>query len=141
MQILRDYIMRHVGLPYRWGGDDPVLGYDCSGFVQECLASVGLDPPGDQTAQALFNHFEQTAEWNRAGCGTLLFFGESVTKITHVGIMVDAYRYAEAGGGGSKTTSLEAAAAQNAFLRLRHKSYRKDMVAMIRPRYVTIGII
>ena len=31
-----------LGTPYRWGGDDPILGFDCSGFIVEILKSVGV---------------------------------------------------------------------------------------------------
>jgi len=27
---------------YLWGGDDPLAGFDCSGFVIEILKSVGI---------------------------------------------------------------------------------------------------
>lgn len=141
MEILRNYAIQFVGRPYRWGGDDPMQGFDCSGFIQELLASVGLDPSGDQTAQSLFNHFEKNARWNEHECGALVFFGESVLKITHVAMMIDRYRIVEAGGGGSKTTSEEAASAQNAYIRVRHLKGRKDVVAIIRPWYSSVGAI
>lgn len=141
MNILIQYAMQFVAEPYRWGGDDPVNGFDCSGLIQELLASVGLDPPGDQTAQSLFDYFDLNGERNpKPGAGVICFYGESVAKITHVALMLDAYRIIEAGGGGSKTTSLQAAADQNAFVRIRHLSNRKP-VAMRKPRYATIGLI
>lgn len=141
MDILRSYAMQFVGLPYRWGGDDSIDGFDCSGFVQELLASVGMDPPGDQTAQSLHNHFESRGEYNAHGCGALAFYGKSVTQITHVAMMIDRYRIIEAGGGGSATTSKDAAAAQNAYIRIRLLNNRNDLVALIRPRYATIGAL
>lgn len=135
IELLLDYAFHFIGLPYRWGGDDPINGYDCSGFVQECLASVGMDPPGDQTAQALHDHFLVSSATSDPVPGSLAFFGKDASRITHVAIVLDSKSMIEAGGGGSKTVSLEAAAAQNAFIRVRPIASRKDLVAILRPPY------
>lgn len=140
MELLKLYALRFVGTPYTWGGDDSIYGYDCSGFVQELLASVGMDPPGDQTAQGLFNHFEKNAKWNSYGIGALAFYGKSVTQIIHVAMMLDQWRIIEAGGGGSKTLTREDAAKHNAYIRIRHIKSRPDLVAVLKPQYVTIGM-
>lgn len=141
MDLLRDYALSFVGVPYRWAGSNPIDGYDCSGFVQELLASVGVDPVGDQTAQELFNRFETAGEWNSYKLGALAFYGASATKVTHVAMLLDQYRVIEAGGGNGSTRTLEDAAEQNAFVRIRHLNYRKDLVAVIRPRLSTVGVI
>jgi cell wall-associated NlpC family hydrolase len=139
MKLLVDYATRFVTLPYRWGGDDTVHGFDCSGLVQEILASVGMDPPGDQTAQALFDRFSKSGMFLQAGKpGALCFYGKSKTEITHVGFGIDTLRMVEAGGGGSKTTSTEAAAEQNAYVRVRPIKQRTDLVAIVLPRYPLI---
>lgn len=135
MQLLIQYAMQFVGLPYKWGGDDPILGYDCSGFVQELLAAIGEDPAGDQTAQALYDAFKNRASSLQVE-GSLLFFGKSVTQITHVAFAISPVLMIEAGGGGgSKTNTSADAAAQNAYLRVRPISNRKDLVASLRPVY------
>ncbi|MFC1535727.1 NlpC/P60 family protein, partial [Candidatus Neomarinimicrobiota bacterium] len=41
-KIASSIAFHFVGLPYLWGGDDAVAGYDCSGLVIEILKSVGL---------------------------------------------------------------------------------------------------
>lgn len=140
MQYLIQYALSFVGQPYRWGGDDAIDGFDCSGLVQEILASVGLDPKGDQTAQNLYNELEKNSTHGVMEAGALVFFGESVTKITHVGFCIDQWRMIEAGGGGSRTLSRADAAAQNAFVRIRPVANRKDLVAAIKPRYFVRGI-
>lgn len=141
MEILRAYALQLVGTPYRWGGSSPMGGMDCSGFVQELLASVGLDPVGDQTAQGLFDFFDQNGERNpKPGVGVLAFYGESVSKVIHVALLLDPYRLIEAGGGGAKVTTIEMAEQFNAFIRVRHLSHR-PILALRKPRYTTIGLI
>lgn len=135
VEILRLYALQFVGRPYRWGGDDPMAGFDCSGFVQELLSSVGMDPVGDQTAQSLYDYFEHNSRWNEPGMGALVFFGPSLKQITHVGMMVDEYRMIEAGGGGSRTVSEDAAIQQNAYIRIRPIKGRQDLRAILKPRY------
>ena len=53
-----NYAKLFIGKPYLWGGEGPE-GYDCSGFIQEVLSCIGLDPKGDQTAQGLYNYFSR----------------------------------------------------------------------------------
>lgn len=123
-----------LNLPYIWGGDDPIIGYDCSGLAQELFAMVGLDPKGDQTAQGLFDHFKAQSGEGPRDTGTLLFFGHNSSSITHVAIMLDSETLIEAGGGGSKTHTAEDAAKQNAFIRLRPFGHRADLVAIVNPK-------
>ncbi len=132
--VAAEYAKKFIGQPYIWGGDDPIIGFDCSGLVQEILASVGMDPPGDQTAQGLYDHFKNNSD-GIMGIGALCFYGKSVSEITHVAFMIENYCIVEAGGGGSKTTSAEAAADMNAFVRIRPYNRRKDLVAVLNPYY------
>jgi peptidoglycan DL-endopeptidase CwlO len=138
MQFLLAYALGMVGKPYGWAAEGPNQ-FDCSGLVQELLRSVGMDPPGDQTAQTLYNHFEQKGIWNKYCAGSLVFYGKTNATITHVAMMIDSYRVIEAGGGGSHTKTVEDAERDHAFVRVRLLKYRPDLVAVIRPQYVTIG--
>ena len=116
-------------------------GFDCSGLVIEIGMSIGLFPAGyDNTAQGLYNMFStgDRGLGTVKGFGSLAFFGKTVDSITHVGFMLDSYRMNEAGGGGSKTTDLKAAEKANAFVRVRPLSWRKDLVAIIKPNYSKI---
>jgi cell wall-associated NlpC family hydrolase len=128
----------YLGRPYIWGGDDPIRGFDCSGLVQEVLASLGEDPPGDQTAQALYDHFGRRYPIEglpAARAGGLAFFGSSKRAISHVGFCLSSELMLEAGGGGSATPSIEAAIAQNAYVRIRPIDRRTDLQAIIVPKY------
>ena len=134
IQIAVTYALSFLGVHYRWAGDDPMAGYDCSGLVQEILASVGLDPAGDQSAQMLYDYFKPVAQ-SAIGQGALVFYGKDVKSINHVAFMVGNRSVIEAGGGGSTTVNLEAAIKQNAFIRIRPVDHRKDRVAVLMPRY------
>lgn len=135
MKLLIEYALQHVGLPYRWGGDDPVDGYDCSGLVQELLASVGMDPRGDQTAHGLYSYFRLHGVLTlHPQAGALAFYGTR-KKITHVGFCLDGESMLEAGGGGSKTKTKNDAARQNAYIRIRPIKRRNDLVGIYMPEY------
>lgn len=126
------YAGQLIGHPYRWGGEDPNGGFDCSGLVQEILRGVGLDPAGDQTAQALYNHFKNK-EIIDVRKGAIAFYGKSKTSITHVAWLYADGFIIEAGGGGSKTLALKDAIDHQAFVRLRPVNHRKDLVAVVDP--------
>lgn len=135
--ILRDLFQKMLGIPYIWGGSDPEVGLDCSGFVQILLEKINLDPPGDQTAQTLYNYFvgkAGTAE-DVLGCGSLVFYGKDKNHITHVAMMTDPDTVIEAGGGGRDCTSVKKARFLGACVRLRDFGHRRDMVAVLKPQF------
>lgn len=130
-----NYAWYFIGTPYLWGGENPIEGYDCSGFVQEVLRSVGLDPTGDQTAQALWEYFKKEGDAApKPRAGALAFYG-SRYRISHVAFCINDHQIIEAGGGGKKTRSKEDAANHNAFIRLRPIDHRKDLIEIRMPCY------
>ena len=42
---------RYLGIPYRWGGESPRTGFDCSGFVMYVFSRVGISLPRVVSAQ------------------------------------------------------------------------------------------
>ena len=141
LEALCQYAMQFVGVPYKWGGATPMGGIDCSGLVQVILRGAGMDPTGDQNAQALYNWLEQNGSLGVYSAGSIAFFGESVTKITHVAFCLNEYQMIEAAGGGSKTHTVQDAIDQEAFVKMSIIKNRKDLVAMIKPNYAKIGVI
>lgn len=117
------YAWSLMGLPYHWGGDDPMEGFDCSGLVIECLKGVGLYPRNkDETADDLFRRYSKnTYNYKTVPC---LIFWFKDGKVRHVAIYIGDDCFIEAGGGDGSTISEEVASAQNAFVRLNHISNR-----------------
>ena len=131
---LVDYGKCFIGVPYVWGGSHPAQGYDCSGFVQEVLASQGIDPKGDQTAGMLYTtlvHEGYVIKFSPSEIkrNDILFFGKD--KVTHVAIAIDKNLMLEAGGGGSKTNTIADSIRDEAMIRIR--PIRADFMGMLRP--------
>jgi cell wall-associated NlpC family hydrolase len=127
-KLLYDYAMQLVALPYRWGGDDTLEGFDCSGLCIELLRAGGVLPGNvDMNAHGLF-HYPAFQYAGEADFGVLAFYGKEKQRPTHVGFCLDGRFMLEAGGGGSATTSLAAAAKQNAYVRVRPVSHRTDFI-------------
>ncbi len=137
-QAVYDYAMSMVGKPYLWGGDDPMGGLDCSGLVIELLKALGAAPEQDMTAQGLFKFFQDRSDFNKQTFGSLAFYGRDVQNISHVAFCLSNRLVVEAGGGGSRITTLSEAIKYNAYVRVRPITYRKDLVFVLRPLYKII---
>lgn len=127
---------------YQWGGDDPILGFDCSGFVQELLFASGELPYGlpKMSAQQLYGRFKgnpvQSPDYAKPG--DLSIYGKSPTEISHIAFCLNSDFMLEAGGGDSTTVSNDQASRQNAFLKMRPIHYRKDFLCLVRPTYAKL---
>lgn len=114
-----------LGRPYVWGGDDPMAGFDCSGFVIEILKSVGLFPRrADTTAHGLFQMFSGPRGGKTVPCdpyaGCLVFWhAEGSDRIRHVEMMINENLSIGASGGGSRTRSRKDAIRENAYIKVR----------------------
>jgi len=83
-----------LGVPYLWGGNDPAIGLDCSGFVQHIFKTV-----------VAFELPRQSEQMSRVGrriarsdlrAGDLLFFNTLGTPNSHVALYLGDGRFVHA---------------------------------------------
>lgn len=130
-QGLVSYLQRFIGLPYRWGGDDPMEGFDCSGLVMEGLKRLGVaGSKDDLTADGLYKKFSNTKRpsGEAPALGSLLFWFDAQGRAYHVAVAVGDGSYLAAEAGTSQTTSADIAARQNAFVCERALSNRPGYI-------------
>ena len=75
------FALDEVGVPYRWGGESPQSGFDCSGLVRWAYGRVGIDLP--HNSYALYSTGRRVPESGMAP-GDILFF----EGLGHVGIFL-----------------------------------------------------
>ena len=86
--------MSLVGIPYRWGGNTPEAGFDCSGLVRYVVdraASVNLPrTTADMSGRG------ESIEPDEVAPGDLIFFNTTGRPHSHVGIYVGKLRFVNA---------------------------------------------
>jgi len=132
-----DYAKHFIGVPYAWGGDDPVGGFDCSGLVVEVLQAVGILPDkSDFTAHSLYQHFEDKAVIVPYG-GCLAFVLRD-GRIGHVELLIDDLHTIGAAGGGPQTHTVADAIRQNAYVKIRPLTHLGESVLFVDPFRVEV---
>lgn len=88
-----------VGTPYRWGGNTPDGGFDCSGLVDYIYRNAaGLALPHSSREMSQLNG-PQVRRMTDLVSGDLVFFGGS-GGISHVGVYVGKGRFVHAPNSG-----------------------------------------
>jgi len=88
-----------VGTPYRWGGNTPDGGFDCSGLVSYIYRNAaGLALPHSSREMSQLNG-RQVRQMDDLVSGDLVFFGNS-GSISHVGVYVGKGRFVHAPNSG-----------------------------------------
>ena len=78
-----------VGVPYRWGGESPASGFDCSGLVRWSYGKVGIELP--HSSYALHSEGRAVSR-ERMKPGDVLFF----SGLGHVGLYLGSGRMVHA---------------------------------------------
>ncbi len=92
-KIVRD-ARRYLGVRYKWGGNNPRHGIDCSRFAQLVYKKQGVVLPrvsGDQYRFALKRG--KRVSIKAAQKGDLIFFRTRHRRIGHVGIIIDPKKH------------------------------------------------
>jgi hypothetical protein len=99
-----DIVMRALGLTgvrYRYGGNTPTTGFDCSGFVRWVFRDVdGIELPRSSGAMARIER--PAVEPDELAPGDLVFFRIRGQRVSHVGIYVGEGRFVHAPSRGGK---------------------------------------
>nr|MBU2747823.1 C40 family peptidase [Acidithiobacillus montserratensis] len=87
------HAISEIGKAYRWGGESPQTGFDCSGLIQYVLEQAGVDIPRTSFAQAAAL---PAVPLSRIRPGDLVFFNTMGQPFSHVGIYIGGQQFVSA---------------------------------------------
>ena len=91
---------QYIGVPYRWGGESPRTGFDCSGLTMVVYRLNGLELPRSSRQQWRAG---TAVRRNQLAKGDLVFFATSGGRtVSHVGIYAGNDRFVHAPRRGEK---------------------------------------
>jgi hypothetical protein len=112
---------RYVGVPYRWGGESPRTGFDCSGLTRVVYRLNGLDLPRSSKQQWKVG---RRIDRSRLQKGDLVFFATTGgNRISHVGIYTGGNKFLHAPSRGRR---IQSSSLSNKYFKTRYvgaKSY------------------
>ncbi|MDC1375105.1 C40 family peptidase [Polaribacter sp.] len=94
---------KYIGVPYVWGGDDPLTGFDCSGYVQWVFnEAMGISIP--RTSKQQYEYFKSKTAKSIKNIkpGDILFFRTTSSPVSHVGIAINSKTFIHAPNSNSK---------------------------------------
>jgi len=109
------------GTPYRWGGNSPAEGFDCSGFVRYVFGRYGIHLPRRAVEQA---SWLPRVPVHARRPGDLVFFDTGTPPVSHVGIYLGRDEFVHASS---------AKAGQVIISDLNKPYWREHLVAVGRP--------
>lgn len=96
---LTSYARSLIGVPYKYGGNSPDTGFDCSGFVSHVFKrSLGISLPRSAQQISRKGHAVKLAQLRE---GDLVFYDTNNRSFSHVGIFLgdDRFIHAPSSGG------------------------------------------
>jgi cell wall-associated NlpC family hydrolase len=121
--------LKFQGIPYIWGGSNPHVGFDCSGFCIWILQVFNVIPSGDWTAEGLRQHFTPIQEGTTFREGDLVFYGTK-TGATHVMMSIGNGLCIGASGGDHTCVTEEIAKQKGAMVKIKQVHYRTDLIGI-----------
>lgn len=98
-QQLVQAALRSMGVRYRWGGNTPKEGFDCSGFTRYSFKNVNIQLPRTAAEQS---RASRTIQRHDLKPGDMIFFRTSGRQVNHVGIYLGNGRFVHAASGGGR---------------------------------------
>lgn len=93
--------MSTLGRPYKWGGDNPQQGFDCSGLMRYVHKNaVGINIPRTAAAQ---QNASRTVSYQNLQPGDMLFF-KIGKRTNHVGVYIGDRKFVHAPSSGKRVT-------------------------------------
>ncbi len=89
-----------LGIPYRWGGDSPQEGFDCSGLTMTAYRLNGYDLP--RTSRAQYATGAPVATTGLLPADLVFFRGPAKGRISHVGLYIGKGRFIHASSSGKR---------------------------------------
>lgn len=90
---------RQMGIKYRWGGNTPREGFDCSGFTKFAHNYLNVKIPRTAAEQS---RASRTISRRDLRPGDMIFFKTTGSRVNHVGIYLGDGRFIHAASGGGK---------------------------------------
>jgi cell wall-associated NlpC family hydrolase len=115
---------QYVGTRYRYGGETPAEGFDCSGFVQYVFRRHRVDLPRTSREQATSGRPLPTS-LGSLGPGDLMLFSSRGKGIDHVAIYVGNNRMLHASAGAGKVVYDDLTTARGKWYLARHVASRR----------------
>jgi cell wall-associated NlpC family hydrolase len=100
------YALSLTGTPYRYGGNSPETGFDCSGFVRHVFRStLGIELPRSSRE---INELGEKITPNELRPGDLVFYNTLRRTFSHVGIYLGEGRFVHSpsSGGGIRVEDM-----------------------------------
>jgi cell wall-associated NlpC family hydrolase len=115
---------RYLGTRYRYGGESPGAGFDCSGFVQYVFGRNGVDLPRTSRQQATAGR-PLPVQVDSLKPGDLMLFSSKGVRIDHIAIYVGNNRMLHSSAGAGKVLYDDLSTARGKWYLARHVASRR----------------
>ena len=115
---------RYLGTRYRYGGETPADGFDCSGFVQYAFGRNGVDLPRNSRQQATAGR-PLAVSVDSLMPGDLMLFSSKGVRIDHVAIYVGNNRMLHSSAGAGKVLYDDLSTPRGKWYLARHAASRR----------------